>query len=86
MSSVKTAISLPSEMLEAVDRRAAQSGESRSALIRAALDRYLDALEERDLRERIREAYGEPPDADELEFERRLQAAAAKTILRETEW
>ncbi len=42
---MKTAISLPDELFEHVDRAAAALGMSRSALIAAALARYLQQLE-----------------------------------------
>jgi metal-responsive CopG/Arc/MetJ family transcriptional regulator len=86
MSSVKTAISLPVELLNEVDRRAAEAGDSRSGLIRAALDRYLDELKEREFRDTIREVYSEAPDPEDEEFRRKLRESNARIVLRETEW
>jgi antitoxin MazE6 len=46
---VKTAISVPDETFERADRQAAALGISRSELFTAAMQRYLDQLEEESL-------------------------------------
>jgi hypothetical protein len=66
MPAIKTAISLPEDVFRQVDEAAAEQGLSRSAVVRAALEKYLFDLET----ERLRQAWAAiPPEDFELDDE-----------------
>ncbi len=58
-------VSLPTELLEAVDQRIARPDESRSALVRRLLEAALRETEEREEIERYVRGYREKPQTEE---------------------
>ena len=79
----KVAISLPEEVLTAVEREREESGESRSQIFRRALELLLRQRTEREMSERYVRAYQEMPETrEEVTAARR----AASTILAEEPW
>lgn len=79
----KIAISLPEEVLAAVEREREESGESRSQFFRRAVETILRHKQEREMSEQYIRAYQEMPETkEEVEAARR----AASTILAEELW
>jgi metal-responsive CopG/Arc/MetJ family transcriptional regulator len=79
----KIAISLPSEVLDAVERERDQHGESRSQFFRRAVETLLRQQQEKELSEQYIRAYQKKPEtADEIAAAR----SAASTILAEELW
>ena len=79
----KIAISLPEDVLDAVEKKREESGESRSQFFRRAVEALLRAEQERSLSEQYVQAYRRMPEsADEVEAARR----AAGSILSEEPW
>jgi metal-responsive CopG/Arc/MetJ family transcriptional regulator len=79
----KIAISLPKEVLTAVEREREESGESRSQIFRRAVELLLRQREERETSEQYIRAYQEMPETkEEVTAARR----AASTILAEEPW
>jgi metal-responsive CopG/Arc/MetJ family transcriptional regulator len=79
----KIAISLPEEVLKAVERERAGSGESRSQIFRRAVELLLRQRKEREMSEQYIRAYQQVPETEE-----EIAAArhAASTILAEEPW
>ncbi|HEX9896442.1 MAG TPA: ribbon-helix-helix protein, CopG family [Dehalococcoidales bacterium] len=79
----KIAISLPEDILNAVEEKRGESGESRSQFFRRAVEALLKLQRERDQNERYIRAYSENP-----ETEQEIEAArhAASTILAREPW
>jgi metal-responsive CopG/Arc/MetJ family transcriptional regulator len=79
----KIAISLPQEILDAVERERDQRGESRSQFFRRAVETLLRHQQEQELSEQYILAYQQTPETTaEVEAARR----AASTILAEEPW
>ena len=79
----KIAISLPEEVLTAVEREREESGESRSQIFRRAVDLLLRQRKEREMSELYIRAYQTVPETkEEVDAARR----AASTILAEEPW
>ena len=79
----KIAISLPQEILDAVERERDQRGESRSQFFRRAVETLLRHQQEQELSEQYIHAYQQTPETTaEVEAARR----AASTILAEEPW
>ncbi len=79
----KIAISLPEEVLDAVERERVESGESRSAFFRRAVEALLRQQQEQELSEQYVRAYQKLPEStEEVEAARR----AASNILAEEPW
>ena len=79
----KIAISLPEEVLTAVEREREESGESRSQIFRRAVDLLLRQRKEREMSELYIRAYQQVPETkEEVAATRR----AANTILAEEPW
>lgn len=79
----KIAISLPEEMLTAVEREREESGENRSQIFRRAVDLLLRQRSEKEMGEQYIRAYQQVPEAkEEVTAARR----AAGTILAEEPW
>jgi metal-responsive CopG/Arc/MetJ family transcriptional regulator len=79
----KIAISLPQEILDAVERERDQRGESRSQFFRRAVETLLRHQQEQELSEQYIRAYQQTPETTaEVEAARR----AASTILAEEPW
>lgn len=79
----KIAISLPQEVLSAVEQERKASGESRSELFRRAVEMLLRRRRERDMSERYIRAYERQPETkEEIEAARR----AASAILAGESW
>ena len=79
----KVAISLPEEMLTAVEKEREESGESRSQIFRRAVELLLRQRKEREMSEQYMRAYQEMPETkEEVTAARR----AASTILTEEPW
>ena len=79
----KIAISLPEEVLDAVEREREESGESRSQIFRRAVDLLLRQRKEREMSEQYIQAYQEMPETEE---EVAAARRAASTILAEEPW
>ena len=79
----KIAISLPEEVLTAVEREREESGESRSQIFRRAADLLLRQRKEREMSERYIRAYQQVPETKE---EVAAAHRAASTILAEEPW
>jgi metal-responsive CopG/Arc/MetJ family transcriptional regulator len=79
----KIAISLPEEVLTAVEREREESGESRSQIFRRAVDLLLRQRKEREMSEQYIRAYQQVPETkEEVTAARR----SASTILAEEPW
>jgi len=79
----KIAISLPEEVLTAVEREREESGESRSQIFRRAVNLLLRQQKEREMSELYIRAYQQVPETkEEVDAARR----AASTILAEEPW
>ena len=79
----KIAISLPEEVLDAVERERVESGESRSEFFRRAVEALLRQQQEQELSEQYVHAYQALPESpEEVEAARR----AASNILAEEPW
>jgi metal-responsive CopG/Arc/MetJ family transcriptional regulator len=79
----KIAISLPSEVLDAVERERDQRGESRSQFFRRAVETLLRQQQEQELSEQYIRAYQQTPETPE---EVSAARSAASTILAEEPW
>ncbi len=79
----KIAISLPEEVLTAVEREREESGESRSQIFRRAVDLLLRQRKEQEMSEKYIRAYQHLPETkEEVTAARR----SASTILAEEPW
>jgi metal-responsive CopG/Arc/MetJ family transcriptional regulator len=79
----KIAISLPEEVLNAVEKERAEMGESRSQLFRRAIELLLRQRREQEISERYIQAYHQfPESAEEIDAARR----AANVILSGELW
>lgn len=79
----KIAISLPEDVLTAVEREREESGESRSQIFRRAVDLLLRQRKEREMSEKYIRAYQQVPETkEEVTAARR----SASTILAEEPW
>jgi len=72
---IKTALSLPDDMLREIDARASELATSRSGLIQRAIADYLRRLQEADYHRRIEAAYA----AQDADDERALRGARRRT-------
>ena len=72
----KIAISLPEEMLAAVEKERAMSGESRSEILRRAIRQFLARRRENKLSERYLHAYEEMPETEQEVAAARHSASA----------
>ena len=79
----KIAISLPEELLTAVERERAESGESRSQLFRRAVDLLLGQRKEREMSDQYILAYKEWPETTE---EVAASKRSARAILPKEPW
>lgn len=75
MATVKTAISLESELFRKATRAARKAHVSRSRLVAQALEEHLKRLENQELLERVNASYSGEPDVQERRF---LDAARKK--------
>ncbi|MBI2328746.1 MAG: ribbon-helix-helix protein, CopG family [Chloroflexi bacterium] len=72
----KITISLPEEMLTAVEREREESGESRSQIFRRAVDLLLRQRKEREMSEQYIQAYQRIPETEEEVTAARRAASA----------
>jgi len=79
----KIAISLPEEVLTAVEREREESGESRSQIFRRAVDLLLRQRKEREMSEKYIRAYQQVPETEE---EVTAARRSASTILAGEPW
>ncbi|MFC1906681.1 ribbon-helix-helix protein, CopG family [Chloroflexota bacterium] len=79
----KVAISLPEEVLTAVEREREGSGESRSQIFRRAVEMLLRQRKEWEMREQYIDAYQQMPETEE---EVAAARHAASAILAEEPW
>jgi len=79
----KIAISLPEELLAAVEREREESGESRSQIFRRAVDLLLRQRKEREMSEQYIHGYQQMPETEE---EVTAARRAASAILAEEPW
>ena len=77
---MKTAVSIPDDVFERVERLARTAGRSRSDVVSAALKEYLARHAPDEITEALNRAYGD--DDDDLAFVN----AAARRVLEQTEW
>jgi len=76
----QTLVQFSDELIERLDRYRARAGRSRSEVIRAAVERYLDADRESEIDRELVEAYTRQPPADVWGEE------AAKRLIAEEPW
>jgi metal-responsive CopG/Arc/MetJ family transcriptional regulator len=79
----KIAISLPEEVLKAVEKEREGSGESRSQIFRRAVELLLRHQKEREISERYIRAYQQVPETEE---EIAAARRAASAVLAEEPW
>jgi len=79
----KIAISLPEEVLKAVEKEREGSGESRSQLFRRAVELLLRQRKEREMSEQYIHAYQQVPETEE---EIAAARRAASAVLAEEPW
>ncbi len=79
----KIAISLPEEVLKAVEREREGSGESRSQIFRRAVELLLRQRKEREMSEQYIRAYQQVPETEEEIAAARRSASA---VLSEEPW
>lgn len=80
---MKTAISLPDDLFAAAEALAERLGVSRSQLYATALARFISERERGAITERLNAIYGERPEEQEAESERRgLGALQARSLRR----
>jgi metal-responsive CopG/Arc/MetJ family transcriptional regulator len=65
MTTKKFAISIPEDVMERVDRAAAQRGETRSRFISNVLRRVADAQRDAEIRRRVDEVFADPAVSEE---------------------
>jgi metal-responsive CopG/Arc/MetJ family transcriptional regulator len=80
MARTQTLVQFSDELIERLDRYRARAGRSRSEVIRAAVERYLDADRESEIDRELVEAYTRQPPADVWGEE------AAKRLIAEEPW
>ena len=80
MAVVKTAVSLPEDVVRRVDALASERGCSRSGLFRLALERFIDAEREAALQRQFNEAFAVPMDDEERAEFAGMQAIAAARL------
>ncbi|MEK7214494.1 MAG: ribbon-helix-helix protein, CopG family [Chloroflexota bacterium] len=83
MKSSRITISLPAQLVDALDHRLAHEEESRSAVVRRILEQALKDAEEKEQIEQWIRAYTEQPQTEE---EVGWVAAVSEELLREVEW
>jgi metal-responsive CopG/Arc/MetJ family transcriptional regulator len=86
MTTSKTAISLDSSLLEKTDKRAKQTGNSRSGIIAIALQKYFNDLKEQEILEALDRVYDDSLVAAENDFISAGKEYWAKKILKEEQW
>jgi len=79
----KITISIPEEVLNAVETERKESGESRSQVIRRAIELLLRQRKEQELSEQYIQAYRQMPETEE---EVKAARQAAISILAEESW
>lgn len=84
-SGMKTAISMPDELFEAMEEHVRTHDMTRSRFVQEAIREYLAARRPGDLTARVNEALASMTD-DELEEDRAFARAASSSALRRTEW
>ena len=84
MANIKTAISLQKSLFEQVDILAHEMKVSRSRLFVLALEDYVRRYQNRQLLEKINQAYQDPDDATEQKRLRKTQRLHRKVV--EGEW
>jgi metal-responsive CopG/Arc/MetJ family transcriptional regulator len=80
MARTQTLVQFSDELIERLDRYRARAGRSRSEVIRAAVERYLDADRESEIDRGLVDAYTRQPPADVWGEE------AAKRLIAEEPW
>lgn len=77
----QTLVQLSEELVEALDRRAASDGKSRSAVIREAVEHHVHDEIQAEISRQIVEAYRRTPQSDEdADFYDSLAADAARAL------
>jgi metal-responsive CopG/Arc/MetJ family transcriptional regulator len=79
---MKTAISIPDRVFKEAEQTARRLKMSRSELYRTALEAFLAANRDRDVKESYDAAFSAPESAAEVRFRRR----AARKVLASVEW
>ncbi|MCH8838136.1 MAG: CopG family transcriptional regulator [Candidatus Marinimicrobia bacterium] len=85
MATVKTAISVPEDLFEALKNTAKEMNLSRSGVFTLAVREFLQARENRRMLEQLNQVYGEEPDDEERELAKAMKARLGRLIERE-EW
>lgn len=80
---MKTAISVPDEIFEEVDKLAKYHNWSRSEVFVVAVKQYLDNLKSQKLLAALNIAYSEQESLDETSFRQKSKRRFAKRILKE---
>ncbi len=79
MARVQTMVQLSSDMIEALDAEAARVGQSRSSLIRSAVDAYLATSRERAITKQLVDGYTSIPQGADDEWGNVLDASRSAT-------
>lgn len=69
MARVQTIVQLTTDLIALLDRRAAQTGQSRSQLIREAVEAYLSADREAEIDRAIEDGYTRMPQGGEYDID-----------------
>jgi metal-responsive CopG/Arc/MetJ family transcriptional regulator len=80
---MKTAISVPDDIFEEVDRLAKNQNRSRSEVFVVAVKHYLDNLKSQELLTALNRAYSEKESSEEKSFRRKSKGHFAKRISKE---
>lgn len=78
MPTIKTAISVPADLFEQIEKTARRSGVSRSEFFVRAASQYLRALDDEQVTARLNEIYSQPQQADD----RRARRAVSKSFFK----
>lgn len=83
MATVKTAISIPEELFEKLERLAREMKVSRSRLLAQAAEAFIKEQENRRILEKLKEVYGEEPDDEERALAKAMKPRMRRLLDRE---
>ena len=87
MTTAKTAISMDFELLEATDKRAKDTGNSRSGVIAIALKKYFDDLKQQQMLEALNQVYEDNSIvAESQEITKAGFDYSANAIIKDEQW
>ncbi|MCK4577197.1 MAG: ribbon-helix-helix protein, CopG family [Candidatus Marinimicrobia bacterium] len=83
MATVKTAISVPEDLLEELKNTAEEMDISRSRVFTLAVREFLEARENRRILEQLNRVYGEEPDEEERKLTKAMKTKLQRLTVRE---